>query len=96
MVCSVNFTINKQGKLVTKVKWTKNTKILAKFRKFLTNLQAGNHNLDICEAIIKFGNDNFDNKNARRLLKPLVPQDTSGDEPLIFPQELGEAIDEQG
>lgn len=93
MVCSINFTINKQGKLVTKVKWTKNTKSLAKFRKLLVNLQNGTHNIDVCEAVIKYGQDNFDNKNARRLLKPLVPKDTRGNDPLIFPQEIGELLD---
>lgn len=93
MSCSITFTINDEGKLITKAKWDKkNLKNIGRFRKFLANLQSGKHNFDICGAIVRFGENSLDNKNARRILKMLVPSDESRNEPIIFPQELGKEI----
>lgn len=93
MTCSINFIINKQGKLETKVKWSKGSpKNIAKFRKFLLNLQTGSCNMEICEAIIKFGKENMDSNNAKKILKVLVPDDLDDNEPILFPQDLGKDI----
>jgi len=93
MTCSINFTINPEGKLKVKAKWNKeNPKNVARFRKLLLHIQAGSYNMDICEAIIKHGEDTMDKKNARRILKVLVPKETYEDEPILFPQELGQEI----
>lgn len=85
--------MNDDGKLTTKAKWDKkNLQTIGKFRKFLANLQKGHHNFNICGAIIKYGEDNLDTKNARRILKMLIPSDVNRNEPMLFPQELGKDI----
>lgn len=96
MSCSISFTIDKDGKLITKAKWNKPTpKKIARFRKFLLNLQSGNHNIDVCKAILKYGEDNLDINNARKILKVLTIEKQDSDEPIILPQDIGGEINEQ-
>lgn len=93
MSCSITFAINNSGKLTTKVKWDKNNiKSIGRFRKFLSELQKGKYNFDICEAVLTFGKDTIDKKNARRILRMLAPSDDGRNEPILFPQELGKDI----
>lgn len=93
MPCSITFSIADDGKIITKVKWgeEENPKNINKFRKLLKDLQSGDYNIDICEAVIGYSNKISDRETGKKILRSIAEKETF-DNAVLLPYEMTEEI----